>query len=254
MVTPNAYIRSVLRKYALPNDHRRQVNRVISDLRPQIRSWAGNRLLKIELSGSFAKGTVIRGGTDVDLFISLSRAGDQSLREIYESLYTALQLQQLRPRRQDVSIGLVVRGLKVDLVPARRHAGPSQDHSLYKQRTDTWIQTNVARHIRIVKNSGLQREIRALKIWRRLHGLEFPSILLELASIEAMRRKRRLGSAENLLRIWGWIEEHISDARIIDPANSANVISDDLTAAEKADIAVRARWTLRQGSWDKVLW
>lgn len=244
----------MLRKYALPSDHRRQVRLAVNDLRPHIRKWAGNRLLKIDLSGSFAKGTAIRGGTDVDLFISLARSRNQSLEAIYEGLYAELQLSQLRPRRQNVSIGLVVRGLKIDLVPGRRHAGPTGFHSLYKQRTGTWTQTNVARHIRIVKNSALQREIRALKVWRRLNGLEFPSIFLELVVIEAMRRRRRSGITDNLIHIWDWIQSHIDDARIIDPANSANIISDDSTIAEKTAIASRANWSLGQSSWNEVLW
>lgn len=253
-MTPNAYINSILSKYRLPSDHRRQVTLATNDLRPHISRWAGQRLLSMKRSGSFAKGTTVRGGTDLDLFVSLRSGGNNSLAQIYESLYSALQHAQLAPRRQNVSIGLTVRGLQVDVVPARKHAGLTTNHSLYKQRTKTWTQTNIDRHIRVVKQSGLQTEMRALKLWRRLHGLEFPSFLLELVAIEAMRRQRRRGIATNLLTIWGWMEATIQSALIRDPANSANIVSDDLSQSELDDIDNRARWTLRQPNWEDVLW
>jgi hypothetical protein len=173
---------------------------------------------------------------------------------MYEGLYAALQNMQMAPSRQNVSIGLVVRGLKVNVVPGRRHAGISGDHSLYKQLTDTWTQTNIAKHIRVVKGSGLQNEVSALKIWRRLHGLEFPSIYLELAVIQAMRGRRRLDVPRNLVSIWEWMESNIRSARIVDPANTNNVISDDSSPREKGAIATRASWSLAQSYWEDVLW
>ncbi len=253
-MTPNAYLASVLSKYALPADHFHQVEMVSGDLQPHIQRWAGQGLLGINRSGSFAKGTTIRGGTDLDLFVSIRSGRSRPLAQIYGSLYRALQQAQLAPRRQDVSIGLTIRGLKVDVVPARKHSGQSGDHSLYRQRTKTWTRTNIDRHISIVKGSGLQREIRALKVWRRLHGLEFPSIYLELVVLEAMKGRRRTGVAEHLGHLWNWIATEIARHRIVDPANSANIISNDLNNQERSDIAARATWSLTRSTWNEVLW
>lgn len=152
-----------------------------------------------------------------------------------------------------MSIGLTVRGLSVDVVPARRHTGTGQDHSLYRTRTETWTKTNVDRHIQIVRDSGRIDEIRATKIWRRLHGLEFPSIYLELAVIRALGRQRnRL--AVNFLTVLEWLSGQIRTAAILDPANTENVISDDLSASEKTAIATRAAWSLRQPNWGQIIW
>ena len=38
-------------------------------LLPTIQQWAGNQLVAVHPSGSFAKGTANRRGTDIDLFI-----------------------------------------------------------------------------------------------------------------------------------------------------------------------------------------
>ncbi len=175
------------------------------------------------------------------------------LRDLYNNLYSALAAWGFRPRRQNVSIGLTVRGLSVDVVPARRHTGTGQDHSLYRNRTGTWTKTNVDRHIQIVRGSGRIDEIRATKIWRRLHGLEFPSIYLELAVIRALGRQRN-GLAVNFLTVLEWLSGQIRPAAILDPANTENVISDDLSASEKTAIATRAAWSLRQPNWGQVIW
>lgn len=125
--------------------------------------------------------------------------------------------------------------------------------SLYRNRAGSWTKTNVARHIQIVLDSRRNEEIRALKIWRRLHGLDFPSIYLELAVIRALRR-RRGDLAANLIRVFEWLESEIRQVPVVDPANTANVISDDLTANEKRAIASRAAWSLQQPYWDRILW
>jgi len=46
-------------------------------------------VLSISPSGSFAKGTANRSGTDIDLFISLSESTPETLKEIYDSLTAA---------------------------------------------------------------------------------------------------------------------------------------------------------------------
>jgi hypothetical protein len=252
MLTPDQYVRSVLKKYALPADHQRQVELVRQDLLPQIKEWAGQRLSSVQYSGSFAKGTVIKGGKNVDLFISLKPTTNDSLHDIYYNLFGWLSIRGFQPKRQNVSIGLVQRGLNVDLVPARRHTVTGQDHSLYRNKTDSWTKTNVHRHFQIVRDSGRTSEIKALKIWRRLHGLEFPSIYLELVAINALRRRGTFLSS-NLVRLFQWLAGDFQKTTIVDPSNGENIISDDLTFIEKSEIARRAAWSLEQ-SWDRALW
>lgn len=253
MMTPDDYVRNVLGKYAIPTDHKRQVELAAQDVYPCVSAWAGSHLQGVEYSGSFAKGTTVRGGTDVDLFVSLKPSMGGPLRDLYNNLYTVLANRGFRPKRQNVSIGLTVRGLSVDVVPARRHAGSGQDHSLYRNRTGTWTKTNVHNHIQIVRDSGRIDEIRAVKIWRRLHGLELPSIYLELAVIRALRGERS-GLAANFWKVLDWLSSQIQAAAIVDPANEGNTISDDLNSNEKAAIATRAAWSLRQSNWGQIIW
>ena len=253
MAASDDYTRDVLAKYAVPAEHRQQVELAAQDVYQCVSAWAGSHLQRVQYSGSFAKGTTVRGGTDVDLFVSLKTSMGGPLRNIYDGLYSALAAKWFSPRRQNVSIGLMVRGLSVDVVPARRHSGTGQDHSLYRNRTGTATKTNVEQHIQMVRDSGRIDEIRATKIWRRVHGLEFPSIHLELAVIKALGRQHN-GLAANFRTVLEWLSNQIHTSVIVDPANSENVISDDLTTGEKTAIATRATWSLQQSYWRQILW
>ena len=253
VVASDDYMRDVLARYAVSAEHTHQVELAARDVYQCVSAWAGSHLQRVQYSGSFAKGTTVRGGTDVDLFVSLKSSKGGPLRDIYDDLYSALAARWFSPRRQNVSIGLTVRGLSVDVVPARRHSGTGQYHSLYRNRTGTWTKTNVEQHIQIVRDSGRIDEIRATKIWRKLHGLEFPSIHLELAVIEALGRQRN-GLAANFAKVLEWLSSQVQTAVILDPANTENVISEDLNASAKEAIATRAAWSLQQGYWGQIIW
>ena len=117
-------------------------------------------------------------------------------------------------------------------------------HTLYRRKKDSWMQTNVAEHIGLVSGSGRTREIRALKIWRERNRLDFPSLYLELTVIAALSGTRTEALAGNLRRVLEYLSQGFLVARVVDPANSNNVVSDDLSVEEKRMIAVAAGKTL----------
>lgn len=89
-MTSDDYIQSVLAKYAIPAGHRQQVEFAAQDVYPCVAAWAGPHLQRVQYSGSFAKGTTVRGGTDVDLFVSLKPSMGDPLRDLYNNLCSAL--------------------------------------------------------------------------------------------------------------------------------------------------------------------
>jgi hypothetical protein len=46
----------------------------------------------------------------------------------------------------------------------------------------------------------------------------------------------------------------MTSARIEDPANTNNILSDDLTDAEKRAVAAAARASLSKQRWEEVIW
>jgi hypothetical protein len=216
---------------------------------------ANQHLLAFPLSGSVAKGTAITIGTDADIFISLIHSTPGSLADIYWNLYDYLSANGITPQQQNVSVGLNYAGLKIDLIPAKRQSGGGYDHSLYRSKADTWTQTNVHKHVAHVRNSGRTREIRALKVWRERHALEFPSFHLELVCIRALAGQPILGNlADKVWTALRFIANDLDRLRIVDPANSANIISDEITLAEKRAIMAQAAASLAEPYWENIIW
>jgi hypothetical protein len=173
---------------------------------------------------------------------------------MYESLYIAITQSGYQARKQNVSIGTVINGYSIDLVPGRRQSQHTNDHSLYKNKTGTWTLTNVLTHINYVKNSGRIDEIRILKAWRHLHKLSFPSFFLEMATIDALKYSRRGDIANNTLKALQHFRDNIKTARYVDPSNTNNIISDDLTPTEKSAIESAARSSAAKPTWQQIVW
>jgi hypothetical protein len=225
---------------------------IINNLGATISQWGGHNLREITIAGSNAKGTGIKGSTDVDLFISFKASTPDSLEQIFNNLYFKMAQLGFNPKRQNVSIGITYNGHSVDLVPGKQQSGYIDYHSIFKSKTRTWTQTNIQAHINKVKQSGRANEIQLTKIWRNLNHLDFPSFLLELTVIEALKSRGSTDLTGNFSAILLYLKHNFANSRIVDPANSNNIISDDLTLNEKLQIALCASLSLNK-NWSQVV-
>jgi hypothetical protein len=252
-VTADQYLQAILNREAVDTGPLSPVRHVQTVIYPVISQWAGNRLLTVHPSGSFIKGTANSSGTDIDLFISLSDQTTETLKEIYQKLFDRMREKGHAPTLQNVSINVRINGYSVDLVPGKRQGSYGDDHSLYRRKADTWTKTNVATHVSHVTGGGRQRESRILKLWRDQKRLDFPSFYLELAVINALPWQTQETASGNVLRVFQYLKDAIQTARIVDPANTNNIVSDDLTLADKTKIRTAADAALRAGNWNEIV-
>ena len=237
----------ILQREAVDTGMESPVRGVQGLLRPLLARWAGRSLVDIFPSGSFAKGTANRSSTDIDLFLSLHWNTEGTLREIYEGLERVLREGGFAVRRQNVSLRVKVNGFAVDLVPGKRQSPISEDHSLYLRRRDSWIKTNVKKHVRWVEGTGRRAEMRLMKLWRDERGLDWPSFYVELATARALEEQVLPGTLSgNLRRVLEFVRDRLEWARLVDPANGSNVVSDTLTQEEKRVVARAAGEELRE--------
>jgi len=185
-VQADEYLQKILNREQVDTSQESPVRKVQAVLTPSISLWANGNLLSLHPSGSFIKDTANRSGTDIDLFISLSPDTPNTLKEIYDRLFNRLSIDGYAPNRQNVSINVLVNGYSVDLVPAKRQNMETMDHSLYRNKKDSWTKTDVLKHIMKVRAANAQSEIRIIKLWRRQKNLDFPSFYLELTAINAL--------------------------------------------------------------------
>ena len=247
------YLQSILYRETVATGPLSPVRDVQAALYPTISEWANRFLLGVHPSGSFMRGTANKRGTDIDLFISVSELAVESLQQIYQALFTRLRDKGYAPTQQNVSINVRVNGYSVDLVPGQRQCSYGDDHSLYRRKRDTWIKTNVATHIRHVVLAGRQRESRIIKLWRDQKRLDFPSFYLELAVIDALPSQVQETLSGNVWRVFEYLKNRVQIARIIDPANTNNIVSDDLSIADKNKISTAAASALGASDWNEIV-
>jgi len=261
-MTNNEYLTSILNKYSakpLP-----PFSSQISILKSILSSWSSQCSAFIIDSGSRAKGTAISIASDVDYLISLSTACDVNgggLKGLFESCYERIKANYPTCRKQNVSVRINLDGLQVDITPARRQTySTSGDHWVYLSKTDSRKQTNVQRHISDVSMSGRLNEIKLMKIWRELHHLDFPSIYLEYLIINIIlsgRSKLNTNLDENTWYILNELSRNSSNpiwSRIVDPANSNNILSELLSDQEKNQLIKQAKTSVNTNDWVKIVW
>ncbi len=253
-MTAEDYLKQLLGKITAPTGNLGPGSRVKMGLTPTIQQWAAAQLAELILSGSYAKGTSIVGGTDVDLFISLKSDTGQTLKELYQNLASFMSAKGYTVVRQNVSIGITYSGLKVDLVPGKKQSAFGTDHSIYVSRQDTWQKTNVQTHVQVIGGSGHTDVIRLVKHWRTIHGVEFPSFAAELAVLKALNGHRGPGLAARFYAVLGFLRDRISTVALYDIANTNHNVAAEMTVAEKTAIASAARSSLGQRHWESIVW
>lgn len=251
-MTGDQYLQGLLNREWVDTGLLSPVRAVQKWLAPMITQWAGNNLITVHPSGSFLKGTAIKSGTDIDLFISLSEGTPHTLKEIYDLLFTKMEANGYKPKRQNVSINVTVLGYSVDLVPAKRQNAYSQDHSLYVRKAGTWQKTNVVTHVTFVQAANRLQETKILKLWRNQRGLDLPSFYLEMVVARALAG-RPATLADNVSLVFEYLRDSFTSARFVDPANTNNVLSNELTATEKQKIATAAKVARDTPYWESVV-
>jgi hypothetical protein len=59
--------------------------------------------------------------------------------------------------------------------------------------------------------------------------------------------------SSNVWNVFHYLRDTFSNARVVDPANSNNIISDDLTAAEQAAVKAAAAKALNARDWSEIV-
>ncbi len=257
----NMYLIQILQKYQARDLTNYSFS--ISQLKSVLKTWASSCYVDILDSGSRAKGTAISLASDVDYLVSLScrcNENNGGLKGIYESLYTELSNNYQNVRKQNVSVRINLNELEVDVTPARKQSGYTNDHNLFISKLDTWKQTNIQQHINDVSQSERTNEIKLLKIWRELNTLDFPSIYLEYLLINNVLLNKPTDINKISDNFYFALTELAKDQanplfnRIVDPANSSNILSDLLNNSEKNKIISKAKEAISQQYWENIVW
>lgn len=204
--------------------------------------------------GSFAKKTMVRCNYDLDLVLYYNPSANYSIQDLYESVESRLRQNGYKTHRRNVAIRLPYEnGLHVDVVTGRAIDDSYVFANLWASDQGKTKQTSIKKHIDLIrKNGGYQDVVKLLKIWKTNHRLDIATFALELATERALA-----GKAGDLSdRFWSvllYLRDSFATARLVDPANSANVISDELSYATKIAVQNAATTSCSKKSWPEII-
>jgi hypothetical protein len=205
--------------------------------------------------GSFAKRTAIAAQFDLDVVVYFPAETRGTPRELYETVEERLRAAGHVPERHNVSLRLrYTPAWHIDVVPGKAVDAEYECARLWASERDSTRQTSLKRHIEYAR--GLDRDtLRLLKLWRWRNAVAVGSFVLELAAGRAHFGGAALSGCleERFARVLRFLAEELEDARLVDPANSANVVSEELEWWRKREIAEAAEKALG-GPWERVVW
>lgn len=253
MSESDLYLYQVLNKYNVPESHiLTQISGITSALSD---FYKDSGLLRVNLTGSIRKGTAISVSSDVDLMLSFSSTVKFTLKDIRNNLMTYLHGKGFVPQNKRVAVGINYAGYELDVTPAIRQSQWGNEHAVSVNTPDrVWQKTNIDKHIYIIANSGLQSEIRVMKIWKTRNSVKFPSVYLELLLIEYFKQNLKKTLSENVSSFITYLSTQNWESKVIfDPANSNNKISSLLDAIQKRAVSSAAKNTLPR-TWAQAIW
>jgi hypothetical protein len=201
--------------------------------------------------GSVAKGTSIY---DSDIDIQLQFKKDfGTLADVYHSVsdfvfdeFKDSSLEGVREQKHSIGMEFKMEDeiKRIDIVPVRQIENGNNDTCLFVNKTGffekpTYKKTNSVKQLSALNfNYREKRIIKLLKVWKTENRLRIKSIHLEWLAKKAFEQKTISNNIEKaLLDVIYFIATNIEYLRIVDTANSNNIISNSLTNEEKCTIS-----------------
>lgn len=204
-------------------------------------------------AGSYGKRTMIRASFDLDIVIYFPSTERSSLREIYTSVHRTLLNANYTVNPKTVSLQLPYKdGFHIDVVPGRAQDSTYRYATLYKNGEDTTMQTSLKVHIETIRDSGTRPIIKLLKLWKVRHSLDWKTFALEQTVIRALAGQRKDDYERCLNIVFEFIRDNILTIRLVDPANSNNII--EMPSSIRLTLQGAAVRALNARSWSDVVW
>jgi len=251
--TGHQYLASLLVGQTL-KDHELQPLR---DARDTIEAWLRADIgsaPRVYYAGSYAKQTMLRASYDLDIVVYFPSSDPSNLGQLFTRVQRRLLAGKFVVIPRTVALRLPYEGgFHIDVVPGRAQDATFRYATLYKNTTPpSTLQTSLKVHIEAVKDAGLSEIVRLAKLWRLRQGLELPTFPLEIAVARALEGKPRNDLEQALLGVLRFLANDFVHARIVDPANTNNII--ELTDIARRLVAVRAQHCLARTKWSEIVW
>lgn len=239
----------------------RTLNAIAVKKRDQIKNFLSNEFNEMLVGnpvnwGSTARGTAVGDNFDFDIIVPFSGSSFTSLEEMYDAVYEALYRKfdgantKVRKQKRSLGVTFYVNGLELhfDVVPGREINDYRTDKelNLFVRPDNFWtntsrMKTNLDAHRSMTVNRPEERKVvKLLKLYRDRNALSAKSTVIQLIVMRAFDHQPPAYSlANNLVYAMEYIAENLATLRLLDPANSGNVVSESMSSYDRNRLANR---------------
>lgn len=245
----NTYLQSLLASQELTPAQRTELDAHKKEVETFLVQEFGREPM-IKIAGSVSKGTANREGYDLDVVVYFPSSDIRTLKEIYEAVYNKLATKYVVEQK---SSAIRIRSLStngqnsdyhIDVVPGKfiENSNDVFLHVRYGEKER--MQTNLKTHIQHIVGSGCQEVIRLVKLWKIRNGLSLKTFVLELFVVKTLSGSQSKSDLEaSFIKVMEALSTSMR-VELVDPANTANIVSRLLTDADKSMISSKATETL----------
>jgi hypothetical protein len=249
-MTNQEYLQDLLNRQVLTVADEGLLRRVRNSIESRLENLAGTH--RFYYAGSYGKKTVIREKYDLDIVMYWSCDCGYTLSDIYNAVGSELQKEWIAHPKTVAWTLPFDNGMNIDVVPGRAIDDTYRFANLYRRDVGTSLKTSIKVHIETIKDSGRRSAIRLMKLWKIRNNVPFKSFVLEQMTISGARSSSLSELEPQLIAALTYVRDSIETARIIDPANSNNIISDSIQPWEKSVIKLQAQTALDARTWNQV--
>jgi hypothetical protein len=252
-MTNQEYLQSLLRTQDLTVTELTTLRNLRDQIDQQLRTGL-QKVARVYYAGSFGKKTMIREQYDLDIVVYWDKDCGYTLKEIFNGVGNVLRQHWTLVNRKTVAWELPFQsGFHIDVVPGRAIDNSFKYANLYRSDNDSSLQTSIKVHIDTVRNSGRSDAIRLMKLWRKRKNVPFKkSLALELITIDGCTGKLTSDLEGQLLATFRHIRDKILTIRLVDPANTNNILSDEISIIDKILIQNAAKAAIDAQYWSQV--
>ena len=246
------YLEKLLKSQDLSISESQFLQHLRNQVQVQLSELPGNP--RFYYAGSYGKKTMIRARYDLDIVVYWPHSAPYTIQDIYCGVGEVLQKHWSIVNSKTVSWELPFDGgFHIDVVPGRALDDEYYEANLYRTDTETTLKTSLKKHIETVRTSGRIPVIRLVKLWRERKQVPFQkSFLLELMTIEGCKGKTAGDYHGQFFAALTHIRNSIMSCTILDPANSNNLLSDDLSLGVRKKIKDAADQAITAKNWNDI--
>ena len=252
-MTNEDYLRELLHGQDLNENQKRNLRNYRDIIEEQIRNGIKG-IPKVYYGGSYAKNTLIQASYDLDIVFYWPSDFPYSLESLYRAAESTLDREWQIVIKKKVGLEIPFQGdFHIDVIPGKFSSKDENYAYLYNSKTSSRFQTSIYVQVDYVKNNKRQDVIRLMKLWKKRKDVPIKTFILEICVIEGCKGYDRSKLEPQLLAAFKYIRDNIQNTKILDPANSNNIISNDLSREKKNRIRNLAIQAINAQYWDQVI-